>query len=415
MFCEGSLGDSELHRVDESIVMSKGPLKRLRESLGFTSHEVAQRARWSPKRQLELEASADVLDCDEALILEVVLGVDLDAVLEGRAVKSPLAALLKGQASELSAQARFGLTEATSVALEVQRLRALLGDEAGLGVVGDFQANGDYGHPDGGVPENLASFVYKQLKLHERGDVPLSMMQDVLAPLGVVVLWQPALPPSIDAVALASDATGAVIVANPRGAHMATAEGRRITFAHELCHLLFDRPEMHRFSRACKIEGLTGQERDWFGRVERRARAFAPALLAPRAALKHRWESTSVQKTEARVRDIMHHFGMSYSATRAHLHNMGLYSLQQQLEPPRQAPEGSPWDTIEPLPQPPEEGDWLRGLALGPLIERALERDLVSRRWAQECLRGPLAEPIAWVPHERDGVGFETTSNMARR
>ena len=51
--------------------------------------------------------------------------------------------------------------------------------------------------------------------------------------------------------------------------------GRRITFAHEMCHLLFDRSRMQSFAR---FEGGAA-ESDRL--IEMRANAFAVELLAP--------------------------------------------------------------------------------------------------------------------------------------
>jgi hypothetical protein len=104
--------------------------------------------------------------------------------------------------------------------------------------------------------------------------------RDLLAPLGVEVLWQP-MPHEFDALAIASEHYGAIIVANPHGAHMSAVEGCRITFARELCHLLFDRAEMARFARACAIERVSGRVRSHFELIEGRA----PSPRAPPCAL----------------------------------------------------------------------------------------------------------------------------------
>lgn len=387
---------------------------RLRQSLGFSIQEVAARGGWSAARQHQLETSLDDVEFDEALALGELLGVGSDALMDDSTPTHPLAALLKGDAAELSGEVRFALASAASVAREIQELRERLGRPFGLVRVGEFRSNGDYGHPERGLPQRLARAVRRKLNLE--GVEAFSMQRDVLEPLGVVVLWLP-LPERIDAVAMASEATGAVIVANPRGAHMRTAPQRRITLAHELCHLLFDRPEMYRFAKACVVESgaAQGQEQDWFYKVERRARAFAPALLAPEPALRAVWEEPTLTSLEARLEAVMSRFGLSLSAAYFHSYNMGLCDVPDFVSL-GSVTECVRWEELEPMPLPPGEGgSWLRSGELRVLCEEALERGLVSRRWVAERLVGSLAPPSAWSPQRGDGVGYSTSSSGAAR
>lgn len=386
-------------------------LSRWRTSLGFTLEEVAQRARWAPARQRALEAGAEAT-AEEAEILSCLLGADFDSVVEGRVAPQPLSARLKGQASELDADSRFSLAEAMGIAVEIQDLRRRLDLPTGLGRVAEFVSNSDYGHPEAGTPERLANVARQKLGLGT-GAIG-SFARDVLEPLGVIVLWAP-LPPRIDAVAFATEETGAVIVANPAGVHMQSAAGRRVTWAHEVCHLLFDRPEMSRFGRACQIEGEpVGLEGEWFERIERRARAFALALLAPRAGVEACWSRSDASPPD-RVRAVMIEFGIGYSAARSHLHNHGLLSLKSDVSLAARA-EMALWEAADPRPvPPPDSAPWLRAGTLTDLARLAHERGLVSRRWVEERAWGPLAAPRAWRPTPGDGVGFETTSTERAR
>jgi Zn-dependent peptidase ImmA (M78 family) len=241
------------------------------------------------------------------------------------------------------------------------------------------------------------------------GEGPLASVQEtLLKPLGIVVLWV-VLPETIDAVAMASEETGAVIVANPQGIHMKTASGRRVAFAHELCHLLFDRPEMHRFARACAMEGEpVGQQRDWFERVEQRARAFALALLAPEKAVKACWQRTQALSEELRVQEIMAYFGIGYQAARSHLHNHGLLDLQARLPGlPIASIQGL--EGLDPLP-PPSISPLLRSGVLRELATLAVRQGLVSPRWAEEQRWGPLQAPLVRASSEASAWGYRTTS-----
>ena len=384
------------------------PIFALRDAIGFKVEEVALMGGWSIARQKEIEAGADLL-ASEVDVLSALLGADVEAVVEGlvQPMERPLRALLKSQAQHLDARARFSLAEASTVAREVQELRGRLGQTTGLGQVGHFSANGDYGHPKEGVPERLARAVRKHLGL---GTGPVgSVQRQVLDPLGIVRLWVE-LPPEIDALAFASAETGAVIVCNPHGEHMGTAFGRRMALAHEVCHLLFDRPEMTRFVKACRIDvGVVGTHRDWFERIERRARAFAVYLLAPAPAVCARWEYSEGRPPRERVRDVMSTFGIGYEAARAHLANVNCLDVRVPLDRVPTHPDAT-WESGDPAPEPPTlPGNWLRAGELARLAEQAVVAGHISSRLAADLVRGPLRPPIGWATEE-SAAGYRTTS-----
>ncbi|MDS0135764.1 MULTISPECIES: DUF6575 domain-containing protein [unclassified Amycolatopsis] len=78
----------------------------------------------------------------------------------------------------------------------------------------------------------------------------------------------------IDAVAVWGPLHGPCIVVNDEGLHSQSLAGRRITLAHELCHLLIDRR-----GSLPLVEVLGGRVLE---SAEARARAFAAELLLPR-------------------------------------------------------------------------------------------------------------------------------------
>ncbi len=384
-------------------------LRELWSSMGFSQRELAAKV-GAPEAALSA-ASDDpgAMDAELAARLEASLGLSLDALLDGAPRPSPLSALLKGDARALSAEARFTIAEAVAVARQINGLRGMLGLPTGLGRVADFEPNADYGHPDGGVPVRLASLVRARLGVPD-GRVELAA--HLLEPLGVVVLWA-RLPAEIDALAFAEDDTGAVIVANPDGAHMQTAPGRRMAFAHELCHLLFDRPEMARFGKACVMEpaegdlvaptGLKGAVGQRFERIERRARAFAPALLAPPEALALVWRGGAGLSDAERLRRVCAAFGISASAASMHLANAQVIGYGEALRLSRGPSPKPPEPDAELAPVAPPPGvPWLRGGALRALAARAFAEGLVSRRWAEEAVAGPWISGRPWSP-EGDG------------
>lgn len=380
-------------------------LRELWTRMGFTSEELAARVGATDAVLSAASADPAAMDSELAGRIEASLGLSLDALIDGVARPSPLSALLKGNAQALSADARFTIAEAVSVAREVQGLRALLGAPTGLGRVEEFTANADYAHPSGGQASRLAERVRARLQV-PKGRVDLGA--HLLEPLGVLMLWAP-LPAAIDALAIAQADTGAVIVANPHGAHMQTAPGRRMAVAHELCHLLFDRPKMERFGKACVMEpadgepgmwsGPRGAEVDLFDRIERRARAFAPALLAPPSTLHEVWSSGGAGSDSERLHRVCAHFGLSASAASMHLANAKVIAhsealrLASQLSP--KLADGA--DELGP-PSAPLGVPLLRAGLLLSLAERAFGAGLVSRRWAEEVVQGPWVTHRPWTP-----------------
>jgi Zn-dependent peptidase ImmA (M78 family) len=388
--------------------MSSTQLDTLRmawKSLGFTEHEVAQAARMPVSRLRAIDRNLQEILTEEADVLSALLGISIDDLLDGPVATRPLASLLKGEATSLDASTRFSLAEATFVAREVQGLRARLGLQVGLGPVGEFHANADYQHPREGVHLKLAHVVRARV---ERPTGPLEVQSDLLDRLGIIVLWLP-MPAQIDAVAMASEETGAVIIANPQGTHMRSATGRRMAMAHEICHILFDRPEMARFARACVMElpdtpsgqtrrwsGPRGKQASWFESVERRARAFAAALLAPPDDVRAIWADGAALKHSARIVKIADHFGISYTATRAHLHNLQLLDMDTPVPADRWGATREMRDLTPPAPPPGVP--MIRSGVLLQLADEAVHRGLVSRRWAEEVVQGPFRADRPWTP-----------------
>ena len=78
---------------------------------------------------------------------------------------------------------------------------------------------------------------------------------------------------------IGSPAFAPLIVLNQSCPDASGPSGRRITLAHELCHLLFDRSRMQNLAR------FEGAEADSDRLIEMRANAFAVELLVPRSTL----------------------------------------------------------------------------------------------------------------------------------
>lgn len=367
-------------------------LREIRESLGFSVDEVAAAAGWSRQRQRQLERSDDP-ESFEADRLADLLGVDVEEALESDSSSDhPVAALLRAQASTLDAASRFRIAEATSVARTVRSLQREFGDAPAWEKISEFRHNPDYSHPKHGAPETLANLVRLKLSL---GGGPLRSVQDkALRPLDVLVLWDE-LPSDIDAFSFATEDCGAVFVGNIAGPHMGTAFGRRVTWAHELCHVLFDRPQMRQMRRFCSVTRPKRKPRrrneDISYAVERRARAFAAYFLAPREDFVRVWAEQASTDRPRRVRAMMDHYGLGYEAVRSHLDNLDVLSIRSRMdlvptEVPPSLEDADPW----PAPVLARRSVGVSTLRSGvafDTVARALREGLLSDEGARELLR----------------------------
>ena len=101
--------------------------------------------------------------------------------------------------------------------------------------------------------------------------------------LGITVQWLHLGDDQLRGVSIASDEHRPTIVINDSSRYN-VREGHRLTIAHELCHLLFDRT----YGASLAIASGPWAPRD----VERRANAFAVMFLMPRPMIVRAWDAT---------------------------------------------------------------------------------------------------------------------------
>jgi Zn-dependent peptidase ImmA (M78 family) len=119
----------------------------------------------------------------------------------------------------------------------------------------------------------------------------------------------------VDGIAIAEPNRTAVIAINKSSPRADTRWGRRMTLAHELCHLLFDVDD----------EGRVGLvSNPWAdAAMERRANAFAVMLLAPEAAIRTTLDRASSGWTRTDLEVAMAHLGVGLTALTRQLENLG--------------------------------------------------------------------------------------------
>ncbi len=365
--------------------------------LGFSVDEVATAAGWSDARQRVIEETDEPF-ADEADALSDLLGVDVLDLLEGEARSPTIAALMRHNTASLSANSRFAILDAARVADDVRGLERLLGrSEVWKETLKTFDSAKDYSHPSEGFPEKLAAGVRAKLNL---GRNPIrSVQRDLLAPLGVTVLWTD-LPEKVDAFAFADDVRGLVVVVNRWGSHTTTSFGRRVTLCHEICHLLFDRHVMTKVGRFCQVarqpKGKKATE-SLEDKIERRARAFAAYLLAQREDVTEFWEGLGHPPDRERVRKVMERYGMGFEATRTHLHHLNLLSFDYDVHHVDTDPTAS-LDAADPGPPQQALDRAAAGIALPragllfDLVSDALHENLIGEGAARDFLRVPAQD-----------------------
>ena len=156
-------------------------------------------------------------------------------------------------------------------------------------------------------------------------DAPLADgfdLETVLLPrLGVRVVDIRLDDPNVEGVALSSPTTAPTIAVNLSGRFSRSAWGRRMTLAHELCHLLFD----------ITSDGVVGVvSNPWAHSVmERRANAFASMLLMSPASVRRWLPTPSEQWTAPALREAMQALGVGRTAFMWHLQNLRMITASE--------------------------------------------------------------------------------------
>lgn len=157
------------------------------------------------------------------------------------------------------------------------------------------------------------------LELPLTGDMDLERV--VMARLGVQIVDVRLDDSNVEGVAVVSAGRMPLVAVNLSGRFARTRWGRRMTLAHELCHLLYDIDE----------DGRVGVvSNPWAPQaMERRANAFAAMLLMPPAAVRSVLPREPRDFTADGLRQAMVALGVGKSALTWHLYNLGLVSSSE--------------------------------------------------------------------------------------
>ncbi len=155
--------------------------------------------------------------------------------------------------------------------------------------------------------------------------LPLSGKHDLegilLPKLGIAIQEFTLEDNEIDGLAIFVPGKSPLVGVNLTGKYSSTRWGRRMTLAHELCHLLYDLSD----------EDSVGiVSNPWAPELlEKRANAFAAMLLMPREVLEAILPDSARQWTPEDLREAMKFLGVGRTALMNHLHNLGFISFSE--------------------------------------------------------------------------------------
>lgn len=252
--------------------------------------------------------------------------------------------------------------------------------------------------------EELARHVRHTLGL---GTDPVPSMFALVQALGVDVLWTTPddLDRDIDAASVL--APGPAILVNLVGG-IEQWWRTRMTLAHELCHLLFDRDFLTPSGRRGFVLFSPGSAGGWtrrktlrspwsfsdeFERIEQRANAFAAYFLAPREsvlALSNGMEPTSETAIIAVARE--HGVGRETAINLlTNVHGLPSNVRKEMASRPYRLRYEDPKGRFQ---EPADIRPNLRSGVFQDLVLRALATGKIDRVTARDYLRWPLTEPL---------------------
>lgn len=319
---ERGLGLPPVHdaRVLQSCVMTAPPIGNLlteaRAAWSLDETDLAARAALDLESvRAALRGEADVSDLAD---VARALGGSMDDLLAGARFWEAPAVAFK------SAAGRF---ELPLVRASLLRLSAAARDRAALAALLDLPAPAEPIARLEPLPlteevtvqaEELAKRVRRALG---EGDEPIASIRQAMRRLGVSTFLTDLGSEAVDGLTW-RDSEGFACAAANASARGGKLTALRMTFAHELCHALFDGTKLAAFGvveqRAERAEGL-----------EQRANAFAAHLLAPQDAvlrfLRERGLRAGEKPSAVHVRALSEHFGMGASAVAGHLVSCGVW------------------------------------------------------------------------------------------
>lgn len=300
-------------------------LRKAREAWGLSAAELAQRSGISEVTVKVAERSGRA-QLVELAALAAALGGSVDDLLAGREFWNAMSIALK------TSEAAF---ELSLVRARLIALANAANIERALAQFLDLPRQWEKGAALG--PAGLEDDVVKQAEVLAAkvrravgaGNEPLSSLRAFSARLGVVAFLTDLGTDAVDGLMWRERGAAPCIAANV-AARGGAGTAIRMTFAHELCHALFDRP------RTNAAMGMLEQRTDDAVGREQRANAFAAYLLAPRTSVLEALARLGCGSGELpnaqHLRSLAQEFGMGVEAMAYHLVNCRVWTIKEALK-----------------------------------------------------------------------------------
>jgi Zn-dependent peptidase ImmA (M78 family) len=299
-------------------------LKRARLAWDLSPSDLAQRAS-IPEVTLRVAERSGRVSLTELAALAGALGGSLDDLLAGREFWTATSMALK--TSEASFELSVVRARVISLASAANCERALAKFLALPSQWPKGAALGPLGLQDDVIQQSeiLAKLVREAVGA---GSEPLSSLREFCARLGVITFLTDLGTNAVDGL-MWKERTAAPCIAANVAARGGANTAIRMTFAHELCHALFDRPK-------ASASGILERRTDDAVGREQLANAFAAYLIAPRQAVHDAltrlgWTRSEVP-TSQHLRSLSQFFGMGVEAMAYHLVNCGVWTREEALK-----------------------------------------------------------------------------------
>lgn len=374
-------------------------LSTARKAWNLTQQQLAQRAGVLPTEVRTAERTGRV-EASTLASLVGAMGGALDDLFSGATFWAAPAIALKSASHEADpATLMQGLVQVSTAARDYHALSRFLG-------LPDWWAQ--RGAKLG--PLNVEGNVVAQAEVlagrarKELGNPvdPIASVRAAMSRFGIATFFTQFASDAVDgATWIAAKAPPNVVVnAKARGG-LVTAS--RMTFAHELCHALFDRPKSGDFGHV-EIRGTRNSD------LEKRANAFAAYFLAPRLGvrrfLREAGLGTNEPPTQQHLLSLSLHFGMGVEAMAHHLVNCGYWSEAIMLR--NRVQRSPPFASTDDREQRPTSGQGLVSLERrGDLLDVAnialVQKKITTGRW-RELLGLSATSNWRLILEERDIV-----------
>jgi len=318
--------------------------------------------------------------------LASALGGSLDDLLQGRDFWAAPAIALKSISNVIDvADVQGGISRVAPVARDFAALATHMelpdlwsSRGAALGPTG-------ISGPPVEQAEKLAALVRAKLGL---GRVePVASIRSAMASLGIATFYTGFASEEIDGAMWRSRDTPPCVVVNARS-RRGLLTAFRMTFAHELCHALFDRPKRG-------DAGLVDTRTPRGSALEQRANAFAAYFLAPRNAIRRFIADSGLRHKDVpsaqSLLALSLHFGVGVEAMAWHLVHCGYWTEETVLaNRDLRSPQFASADDRELRPTEAE--------SLVPVERRGLLLDLATRAFANEQISAARLRELLSLP-----------------